>query len=134
MERLQLNNRAPAILLIEKDAVTLEMYQRELSLSFTVFAFTQIDSVPELLASRDIQALVIEPEIDNGQGWKLIDSLQASFPNRPIPVIVCSTRDASRAAPGPEVARYLTKPVLPKTLRKGTLDVLGSKELRGKFS
>jgi len=122
------NPLAPAILLIEKDQVTLEMYQRELRKSFTVFAQTDTAGIPELLASQPIQALIIEPEIDHGQGWALIRSLPSISPRRLIPVIVCSTRD-SRGR-GPEAARYLTKPVLPQTLREMTLEVLGSEAVR----
>jgi DNA-binding response OmpR family regulator len=123
---MQLNPRAPAILLVEKDAVTLEMYQRELSKSFTVFALTDIGRIPEILGSQDIQAIVIEPEIDQPRAWELILSIHSKFPKRLIPVIVCSTRDAAGPGPGREVARYLTKPVLPNRLREITLEVLAS--------
>ena len=50
------NPLAPAILQNEKDQVTLEMYQRELCKSFTVFAQTDTTGIPELLASQSIQA------------------------------------------------------------------------------
>ena len=126
------NHLTPAILLIEKDAVTLEMYQRELCKSFTVFAQTDTTGIPELLASQPIQALIIEPEIDHGQGWALIRSLPTIFPGRSIPVIVCSTREPNgrSSSRDPQAARYLTKPVLPQALRELTLEVLGSEAIR----
>ena len=126
------NPLAPAILLIEKDEVTLEMYERELCKSFTVFAQTDTAGVPALLASQPIQALIIEPEIDHGQGWELIRSLPTIFPSRLIPVIVCSTREPYGSSSGrsPEAARYLTKPVLPQTLREMALEVLGAEATR----
>ena len=120
------NPLPPAILLIETDEVTLEMYARELRKSFTVFAQTDTAGIPELLARHAIQALIIEPEIDHGGGWELIRSLPTLFPSRLIPVIVCSTRDTHGGGRSPEAARYLTKPVLPQTLRELALDVLGS--------
>jgi DNA-binding response OmpR family regulator len=122
---------APAILLVEKDAVTLEMYQRELSKSFTVHALTDLRRSHDILASQAIQAIVIEPEIDPVRAWALIQSIQTLFPQRPIPIIVCSTRDAAALAPGPAVARYLTKPVLPSRLRAITLEVLASNAVPG---
>jgi len=128
------NRQLPAILLIEMDEVTLEIYQRELSKSFTVFAFTELNGALETLSAQDVQVLVIEPEICSGQGWDLIDSVHKSFSDRFIPVIVCSTRDPSNENLSRGITRYLTKPVLPKTLREKTLEVLELKEKRSKPS
>jgi DNA-binding response OmpR family regulator len=118
--------QAPEILLIEKDEITLELYQRELSKSFTVVAFTDLDGVLETLVGRDIRAVIIEPETCTGQGWDLIDTIHREFPGRSIPVIVCSTRDESSQNRGKHVSSYLTKPVLPKTLREKTLEIVKS--------
>ena len=71
-----MNLQDPAILLIEKDEITLEIYQRELRKSFTVFAFQETSGVLETLAAHDIRALVIEPEINSGEGWNLIDGIR----------------------------------------------------------
>jgi DNA-binding response OmpR family regulator len=131
LEWITLETKLPAIVLIEKDEVTLDLYRRELSTSFEVFSFTEIDDVLETVANQDIQAVIIEPEIHSGQGWNLIDSIPAAFPDRSIPVIVCSTRDASDACPPPSVSKYLTKPVLPKTLREKTLEIIGKKKIIG---
>jgi DNA-binding NtrC family response regulator len=129
-----LNTQAPAIVLIEKDEVTLELYQRELSKSFTVFAFTELSGIMETVANEDIQAVVIEPEIHSGQGWDLIHSIHAAFPDRPIPVIVCSTHDPSNTVHSKEIAKHLTKPVLPKILMEKTLEVLAKKDDKWKNS
>jgi DNA-binding response OmpR family regulator len=120
--------QAPAIVLIEKDDLTLEIYQRELSNSFLVFCFTELNGIPEILNQQDIQVIVIEPEICAGQGWQWISNIQKTFSGRDIPIIVCSTRDASRKSSGPPIALYLTKPVLPKTLCEKILGVLASKK------
>jgi DNA-binding response OmpR family regulator len=122
------NTLSSAIILIENDDVTLELYQRELCKSFIVYAFTELESVLEVIRNQDIQAVVIEPEINPGKGWELIHSVYSTFPNRPIPVIVCSTRDSSNMGPEFEVARYLTKPVLPGTLRQKILEVIHEKD------
>jgi DNA-binding response OmpR family regulator len=114
--------------LIENDDVTLELYQRELCKSFTVYAFTELKGVLEVMADEDIRAVVIEPEISSGEGWELIHSIHEAFPDRFIPVIVCSTRDTSLSGPALEVTKYLTKPVLPRTLREKTLEIIGAKD------
>lgn len=119
-----MNTLIPAIVLIENDEITLELYQRELCKSFTVFAFTELKDVLEVVAKQDIRAVVIEPEINSGKGWGLIHSIYNTYPDRSIPVIVCSTRDSSKMDPALEVTKYLTKPVLPKTLREKTLEII----------
>jgi DNA-binding response OmpR family regulator len=123
-----MNTPIPAIVLIENDDVTLELYQRELCRSFKVFAFTELNGVLEVMANQDIQAVVIEPEIDSGKGWGLIRSIYITYPDRPIPVIVCSTRDSSNGGSALQVAKYLTKPVLPGTLREKTLEIIREKD------
>ncbi|HLO28049.1 MAG TPA: hypothetical protein VK249_02870 [Anaerolineales bacterium] len=126
--------QAPTIVLIEKDEVTLEIYQRELSKSFDVLAFTETTGVLDTIADQDIQAVVIEPEICYGQGWALIHSIHENFPNRFIPVIVCTTLDTDNIDLAGEVTQHLTKPVLPRTLREKTLEVLAgnAKRLRSR--
>jgi DNA-binding NtrC family response regulator len=122
------NTLIPAIILIENDDITLELYQRELCKSFRVFAFTKLEGVLEVMENQDIRAIVIEPEIQTGNGWGLIHSVSTTYPERSVPVIVCSTRDSSYAQPSMEVTKYLTKPVLPGTLRETTLEIIHEKD------
>jgi DNA-binding response OmpR family regulator len=131
---MQLKTQAPTIVLIEKDEVTLDLYQRELSKSFAVLAFTETDGVLEAMVDRDVQAVIIEPEAQYGQGREFIHSIDTTFPNRFIPVIVCSTRDTDDIDLAGEVAKHLTKPVLPKTLREKTLETIRKKHERRQFS
>jgi len=119
----------PAIILIENDSVTLELYQRELCKDFRIFAFTELKGVLEVLAAQDIRAVVIEPEIDAKNGWDLIHTIHAAFPDRFIPVIVCSTRDNCNSSSSLEITKYLTKPVLPRTLREKTLEIIQKKDI-----
>ena len=125
-----MKTQSPAIVLIEKDEVTLDLYQRELSKSFTVLTFTETEGVLEAMADRDVQAVIIEPETQYGQGWQFIHSLYLTFPNQFIPVIVCSTRDTDDADFPGEVTKHLTKPVLPNILRQRVLEILARKEER----
>jgi response regulator RpfG family c-di-GMP phosphodiesterase len=123
------NNHAslPAIVLIERDAITLELYQRELRKSFMVFAFTELMGVLEVVKSKDIQAIIIEPEIESGKGWELIHTIYETLPDRFIPVIVCSTCDTHPFGLTGEFTKYLTKPVLPQTLKEKTLEIVNTK-------
>jgi DNA-binding NtrC family response regulator len=124
-----MKTQAPAIVLIEEDEVTLELYRRELSKSFTVYAFEEVNNVPETIAThQDIQAVVIEPEICSGQGWELVNTLYTTFSDRPIAIIVCSTRDTCSQFPLQGVSNYLTKPVLPKMLREITINAIENRE------
>jgi|SRR6185503_4112104 len=121
---MQLKTQAPTIVLIEKDEVTLDLYRRELSKSFTVLAFAETDGVLKTMADQDVQAVIIEPEGQYRQARDFIHSIEITFPKQFIPVIVCSTRDANDIDFSGGVTKHLTKPVLPKTLRNETLEIV----------
>jgi response regulator RpfG family c-di-GMP phosphodiesterase len=129
-----MKTQALTIILIENDEITLHLYRRELSKSFNVLAFTETTGVLGLIASQNIQAVIIEPEICYGQGWELIHSIHETYPDRFIPVIVCSTRDTDDIELAAEVTKHLTKPVLPKTLREKTLEIVARNEERQELS
>ncbi len=125
--------QAPPVILIEDDEVTLDFYRRELSKSFTVFAFSQIDDIPDIVMNQNIRAVVIEPEINSGEGWEWIHTLSAKYPERCLPIIVCTTRDLRNTDLDREITRYLTKPVLPKALREKTLEVIRENERQHRY-
>jgi DNA-binding response OmpR family regulator len=127
---MHLKTQSLAIVLIEKDEVTLDLYRRELSKSFTVLAFTETAGVLETMADQNVQAVIIEPETQYGRGWQFIHSLYLTFPDQFIPVIICSTRDTDDADFAGEVTKHLTKPVLPNVLRQRVLEILARKEER----
>jgi DNA-binding response OmpR family regulator len=129
-----LKTYSPTIVLIEKDEVTLDLYRRELSKSFTVLAFAETDGVLEAMTDQDVRAVIIEPEAQYKQGGEFIHSIYTSFPNRFIPVIVCSTRDTDDIDLAGEVTKHLTKPVLPNILRKKVLEILARNHERLKTS
>lgn len=130
-----MKTKLPSIVLIEKDDVTLDLYRRELSKSFEVLSFNQLDGVLDVISSQDVEAVILEPEISSGQGWELISSINAAIPGRSIPIIVCSTRDTNGDRMRGTVTKYLTKPVLPNDLKEKTLEVIekknGSRKQRG---
>jgi len=119
-----LKTKLPAIVLIEEDDVTLDLYRRELSKSFEVLSFNQIDGVLETISNQEVQAVIVEPEISSGQGWELISSINTTYPDHSIPIIVCSTSDTRGDRVQGVVTKYLTKPVLPQDLKEKTLEVV----------
>jgi response regulator RpfG family c-di-GMP phosphodiesterase len=128
MENPSSSPPTPVVVLIESDPITLDLYQRELCKSFLVLAFNDLKGVLETLVLQNIQAVVIEPEIDSHKGWELIHNIHERFPLRSIPVIVCSTRDKNHMNTSMDISRYLTKPVLPRTLRENVLEIIHGKE------
>lgn len=121
---MNLEPQAPAVVLIEIDEITLELYQRELSKSFEVYGFTEAEGVLTAVAKPEVRAVVIEPEMQAGEGWNLLEMIDETVASRPIPILVCSTRERNKSLEGLEIARYLIKPVLPRNLRKEVLAAL----------
>ena len=106
---------AHAILLIEPDPPTAELYQRELSREYQVFTCTNESAALDLLRERPISAVVLDPALNNVQGWELLSEIKAV--DCSIPVILCSTLDERGRGIDLGAAAYLLKPALPTTLR-----------------
>lgn len=113
-----------AIVLIEGDALTSELYARELSRDFTVLACAEVERAPALVQTQAPVAVVIEPALAGGQGWRLLAVLGGICAERGIPIIVCSTLDERRRGLNLGAAAYLVKPTLPTVLHATVLDVL----------
>jgi len=96
-EWMKLKATLPAIVLIEMDEITLELYQRELSKTFAVYGFTETEKVLETIKHGNIQAVVIEPEIQSGKGWELIRAIRDIYPVQTLPIVICSTLEPNNA-------------------------------------
>jgi len=105
-----------AILIIENDLATAEMYQRALSQHYQVFTSTVEEDVLALVSVNTPHAVVLEPGPLNGPGWTLLAELQRHPSPRYIPIIVCTSQARRRLGMEMNVAAYLVKPVLPATL------------------
>ena len=112
-----MSNVAHEILIVESDQPTAELYQRELSREYHVFTCADERAVLDLLRTRTISAVVLEPALDGGQGWSLLAAIKEACGARSIPIVVCSTLDERRRGVDLGAAVYLIKPVLPATLR-----------------
>ena len=107
-----------AVLIIENDLATAEMYQRALSQRYEVFISTVEEDVLALVRTNTLHAIVLEPGPLNGPGWELLAELQRHPNTGSIPVIVCTSQDRRRLGTEMSTAAYLVKPVLPAVLLK----------------
>ncbi len=113
-----------AILLIEADPVTRELYQRELDRHFRVLTGRDEAEALQLLETANIQAVVLEPAMANGAGWRLLENLRDQQLASPPRIVLCSVLDERRRGMNLGAAAYLVKPVLPATLIKTLHQVL----------
>ena len=114
-----------AVLIIENDLATAEMYQRALSQHYRVFTSTVEADVLALVSANSLHAVVMEPGPLNGPGWALLAELQRHPNTGSIPVIVCTSQDRRRLDMEMSTAAYLVKPVLPATLLKMVRRLIG---------
>jgi DNA-binding response OmpR family regulator len=113
-QKMNMSSILPTILIIEDDLLTLDLYIRELSRDFDVVACSDRDKALEMISSRDLDAVVLEPVILNGQGWDLFNDILALPPDvRPFPIILCSIQDERRRGLSMGASVFLVKPVLP---------------------
>jgi DNA-binding response OmpR family regulator len=105
-----------AILLLEADPVTRELYERELARHYRVFMGRDEAEGLQLLRTVDIQAVVLEPAMSDGAGWRLMEDIRSMQLRSPLRIVLCSVLDERRRGMNLGAAAYLVKPVLPKTL------------------
>lgn len=105
-----------AILIVERDRPTLELYQRELSRHFRIFTCNAASQALAVLRAHRISAVVLEPAAPDEQGWSLLADIKNLPGQASIPVILCSTLDERKRGIEMGAAAYLIKPVLPSTL------------------
>ena len=118
-----------AILIVEHDEPTRELYLRELSRDFRVFGCCDACAALEMLRAHDIHAVVLEPGAIDGSGWDLLSDLKGAADTRAIPVILCSALDERKRGLELGASVYLVKPVLPAALLEAVRRVTG--RLRG---
>lgn len=127
----------PSILLLEADAITQELYRRELSRYYRVFSCENEDEALHLLHANDIQAIVLEPAWAGGEGWQFLATVRKVTAHHPVPILICSVWDERRYGLQLGASAYLVKPVLPVTLLdtlNAVLNVVHPPELRRRES
>lgn len=106
-----------AILLIEPDLATRQLYVRALRQHWRVTAVRTVAEALVLLQEGAApQAVVVEPYAGASQiDWLLLSQLRTAAPHPP-PVIVCSTLDERGRGLAWGATLYLVKPVSPQQL------------------
>lgn len=107
----------PAILLIDDDGPTLELYAGVLSHDYQIFTCSNQQDAIDILSTHDLRVVVLEPSVVGYQGWGFLEEITRVYA---IPVVVCSALEERRLGIEAGAIVYLVKPVLPSTL----LDVL----------
>src|SRR5687768_8719020 len=129
-QKMNMSSILPTILIIEDDLLTLDLYMRELSRDFDVAACSDGDKALEMISSRDLDAVVLEPVIRNGQGWDLFNDILALPPNiRPFPIILCSIQDERKRGLSMGASVFLVKPVLPIQLTETLHREIGKEDV-----
>lgn len=120
----------PRILSLEQDRATLDLYCRELSQEFDVNACTTRDDALQFINGDDLDAVILEPDALNGQGWDLLNILTQSSRHESVPVILCSVLDERKRGMALGARVFLVKPILPTQLSETLHRVLEKKEIK----
>ncbi|MBK9941802.1 MAG: response regulator [Kouleothrix sp.] len=113
-----------AILIVDNDRSTRELYQRVLSQTYQVYTAGDEQDILDLVHRHSIQAVVLEPGLPNGRGWNLATELKHDPVARAIPIIICTTQDERRCGHALGAAVYLVKPVLPALLLQALQQII----------
>ena len=110
----------PIILMIESDLPTIELYRGALKQKYEVLARGNESGALEVLSTVEVCAVILEPALGGGRGWKICAAILSAIHKRPVPVILCSTLDERKRGLEMGATAFLVKPVLPSVL----LDIL----------
>jgi DNA-binding NtrC family response regulator len=106
----------PSLLIIDDDLPTLELYQRELSEDYLVLTCQERSQAELLMETPGLCAIILEPTLSGGDGWKLLAHLSKLKNRLNFSVILCSTSDERKRGIREGAHVFLTKPVLPAAL------------------
>ena len=106
----------PSLLIVDDDLPTLELYQRELSEDYQVLTCQDRSQAELLMETPGLCAIILEPTLSGGDGWKLLAYLNKLKNRLNFSVILCSTSDERKRGIREGAHVFLTKPVLPAAL------------------
>ncbi len=106
----------PSLLIVDDDLPTLELYQRELSEDYLVLICQESSQAEKLIDTPGLCAIILEPTVSGGVGWKLLSQLKNLKNRTDFSVILCSSSDERKRGIREGAHVFLTKPVLPAVL------------------
>jgi DNA-binding response OmpR family regulator len=106
----------PSLLIVDDDLPTLELYQRELSEDYQVLTCQDRSQAELLIETPGLCAIILEPTLSGGDGWKLLAHLSKLKNRLDFSVILCSSSDERKRGIREGAHVFLTKPVLPAAL------------------
>ena len=115
------------VLIIENDASTAALYERELSRFYHVITCDDEISAMNSFQAHTPSAIILEPAGLGDQGWDILRKIKSLEKGKSIPIILCSTLDERRKGMALGAASFLLKPILPSTLLQALNQVITSK-------
>ena len=104
----------PKVLVLDEDLLALELYSRELGGNYEVITCESVAETRQYLRDNSLDVLIIEPAVNEGEGWALMSEIHAS-PNPPL-VVLCSVEDERKVGLEQGALAFVVKPVLPTEL------------------
>ncbi len=118
----------PKVLVLDDDLLALELYSRELGGDYLVITSESVDETRRYIKEDSLDALIIEPAINDGEGWVLLSEIRA-FRNPPL-VVLCSVEDERKIGLEQGALAFVVKPVLPTELHALLDQVLAKRFLQ----
>ncbi len=111
-----MSSRVASLLLFEPDRATRQLYARELGKRWRVITTEQTSEVLDILATEQIEAIVVEPGAVDAEQWHILAQIRQQAECAAMPIIICSSIDARSKGYALGVSAYLVKPVSPHQL------------------
>ena len=121
-----------SLLIVDDDLPTLELYQRELSGDSLVLTCHERSQAEQLIETPGLCAIILEPTLSGGEGWKLLSYLSKLKNRLDFSVILCSSSDERNLGLREGAHVFLTKPVLPATLHTLLDQIVTDKQAQSK--
>jgi DNA-binding response OmpR family regulator len=104
----------PKVLVLDEDLLALELYSRELGENYQIVTSEGVEEARQYLKDTLFDALIMEPAVNNDEGWSLLSEIRSS--PHPPPVILCSIEDDRKIGLEQGAQAFVVKPVLPTAL------------------